>query len=276
MHRRPLLAAGLLAGGALLHPAILRAQTGNRAAEIGSAARPLSIGVTAGPHAQVTEKVRELAARDGLVLRLVEFTDFIQPNAALASGDLDSNSYQHRPFLEQQIRDRGYKLAVVAKTLVFPLGIYAPRYKALSELPQGGRVAIPNDPSNGGRALLLLAKAGLVRLAPGVDFRATVADIAENPKRLRIAELEAAQMPRALGDVDAAVVITDYALIAGLDPAKDALVREDADSPYANLLVVREADRDAPWVARLVTAYHRDEIRDFVRDTFHGNVVPAF
>jgi D-methionine transport system substrate-binding protein len=276
MHRRPLLAAGLLVGGALLHPAILRAQTGNRTAEIGSAARPLGIGVTAGPHAQVTEKVRELAARDGLVLRLVEFTDFIQPNAALASGDLDSNSYQHRPFLEQQIRDRGYKLAAVAKTLVFPLGIYAPRYKALSDLPQGGRVAIPNDPSNGGRALLLLARAGLIRLAPGVDFRATVADIAENPKRLRIVELEAAQMPRALGDVDAAVVITDYALIAGLDPAKDALAREDADSPYANLIVVREADRDAPWVKRLVAVYHRDEIRDFVRETFHGNVVPAF
>lgn len=194
--------------------------------------------------------MRELAARDGFVLRLVEFTDFIQPNAALASGDLDSNSYQHRPFLEQQIRDRGYKLAAVARTLVFPLGIYAPKYKALSDLPQGGRVAIPNDPSNGGRALLLLAKAGLIRLAPGADFRATVADIAENPKRLRIVELEAAQMPRALGDVDAAVVITDYALIAGLDPAKDALLREDADSPYANILVVREADRDTPWVKR--------------------------
>ena len=277
MLRRPLLAARHLAGGALLRPAILRAQAGSQgAAGIGSAARPLSIGVTAGPHAQVTEKVRELAARDGFVLRLVEFTDFIQPNAALASGDLDSNSYQHRPFLEQQIRDRGYKLAAVARTLVFPLGIYAPKYKALSDLPQGGRVAIPNDPSNGGRALLLLAKAGLIRLAPGADFRATVADIAENPKRLRIVELEAAQMPRALGDVDAAVVITDYALIAGLDPAKDALLREDADSPYANILVVREADRDTPWVKRLVAAYHRDEIRAFVRDTFHGNVVPAF
>ncbi|UPG73504.1 MetQ/NlpA family ABC transporter substrate-binding protein [Roseomonas gilardii subsp. gilardii] len=276
MQRRPLLAAGLLAGGMLLRPALLRAQTGNQAAEIGSAARPLSIGVTAGPHAQVTEKVRELAAKDGLVLRLVEFTDFIQPNAALASGDLDSNSYQHRPFLEQQIRDRGYRLAAVAKTLVFPLGVYARKYKALSDLPQGGRVAIPNDPSNGGRALLLLAKAGLIGLTPGMDFRATVADITENPKRLRIVELEAAQVARSLDDVDAAVVITDYALIAGLDPAKDALFREDADSPYANLLVVREADRDAPWVKRLVAAYHRDEIRAFVRDTFHGNVVPAF
>ncbi|MFC0409928.1 MetQ/NlpA family ABC transporter substrate-binding protein [Roseomonas elaeocarpi] len=272
MQRRHLLAATVAAGGVLAHPALLRAQ----GAAIGSAARPLSIGVTAGPHAQVTEKVREAAARDGLILRVVEFTDFIQPNAALAAGDLDSNSYQHRPFLEQQNKDRGYKLAAVAKTLVFPLGIYSRRFHALAELPRGARVAIPNDPSNGGRALLLLARAGLLTLTPGIDTRATVADIVDNPKRLRIVELEAAQTPRALDDVDAAVVITDYAIIAGLDPAKDALAREDADSPYANLIVVREADRDAPWVKRLVAAYQTDEIRNFVRDTFHGNVVAAF
>ncbi|MDT8332359.1 MetQ/NlpA family ABC transporter substrate-binding protein [Roseomonas gilardii] len=276
MQRRPLLAAGLLAGGALLCPAILRAQTGNQAGEIGSAARPLKIGVTAGPHAQVTEKVRELAARAGFALRIVEFTDFIQPNAALAAGDLDCNSYQHQPFLDQQVRDQRLPLVAVARTLIFPMGVYSRKLRALSDLPQGGRIAIPNDPSNGGRALVLLAQAGLFRLTPGADFRATVADIVENPKRLRIVELEAAQVPRALDDVDAAAINTDYAIIAGLNPVRDSLARESGESPYANLIVVRQPDRDAPWVERLVDTYHRDEIRDFVRDTFHGNVVAAF
>lgn len=264
MLRRPLLLA------ALALPATARAQ------EVGSAQRPLRIGVTAGPHAQVMEKVRAIAARDGLALRITEFQDYIQPNAALAAGDLDANSYQHQPFLDQQVRDRNLPLVAAGKTLIFPLGIYSRRHRALAELPAGGRIAIPNDPTNGGRALVLLAGKGAFELRAGSDFRATVADIAANPRRFRILELDAAQLPRALEEVAAAAINSNFAIQAGLNPVRDAIALESADSPYANLIVVRRQDRDAAWVARLVAAYQSPEIKEFVTTTFQGAVVPAF
>jgi D-methionine transport system substrate-binding protein len=245
-------------------------------AEIGTAARPLKIGATAGPHSQVLEKVQEIAARDGLVLRIVPFTDYITPNAALAAGDLDANSYQHQPFLDQAVKDRNLPLVAAGKTLVFPMGVYSRKQKKIADIPNGSRVAIPNDPTNGGRALLLLAANGAFTLTPGVDFRATVADIVENPKRLRIVELEAAQIPRALDEVEAAAINTNFAIPAGLNPVRDAIVIESADSPYANLIVVKRDNANAPWVKKLVAAYQNDEIKAFVRDTFQGSVVPAF
>lgn len=247
-----------------------------QAQEIGSAQRPIRIGVTAGPHAQVMEKVREIAARDGLVLRIVEFQDYIQPNVALAAGDLDANSYQHQPFLDQQVRDRRLPIVNVGKTLVFPMGVYSRRHRQLAQVPNGGRIAIPNDPTNGGRALVLLAANGAFRLRDGADFRATVADIADNPRRLRVVELEAAQIPRALDEVEAAAINTNYAIPAGLNPVRDSIALESADSPYANLIVTREADRNAAWVRRLVAAYQNQEVKDFVQATFQGAVVPAF
>jgi D-methionine transport system substrate-binding protein len=269
--RRAAIAAALLA------PLAARAQ----ANAIGTAARPLRIGVTAGPHAQVLEQVREIAARAdgpgaGLILRIIEFTDYIQPNAALAAGELDANSYQHQPFLDQQVRDRRLPLVAAGKTLIFPMGAYSRRHRTLDAVPAGARVAIPNDPTNGGRALVLLAEGGLFTLRPGADFRATVADIAANPKRLRIVELEAAQLPRALEEVDVAAINTNYAIPAGLNPVRDAIRLESAESPYANLIAVREQDQEAPWVRRLVAAYQTDAVRDYVRTTFQGAVVPAF
>lgn len=264
--RRAALAAGLLL------PIAARAQ----GAEIGTAARPLRIGVTAGPHAQVFEKVTAIAAREGLVIKVTEFTDYITPNAALAAGDLDANAFQHQPFLDQTVRDRGFALVSVGKTLVFPMGLYSKKHKKVSEIPNGGRVAIPNDPTNGGRGLLLLAAAGAFKLRDGADFRATVADITENPRRLRVVELEAAQLPRALDEVDAATVNTNYALPAGLNPVRDSIAIESADSPYANLIAVKRGSENAPWVKRLLAAYQNDEIKGFVRETFQGSVVPAF
>ncbi|MEJ1978870.1 MAG: MetQ/NlpA family ABC transporter substrate-binding protein [Acetobacteraceae bacterium] len=162
------------------------------------------MGVTSGVHAQVLERVQGALAPKGLVLKIVEFGDFIQPNAALAAGDLDANVYQHRPFLEQQERDRGYKFAVVGRTVLTAMAVFSRKVKHLADLPSGARVAIPNDPTNGGRALLLLQDAGLFKLTPGADVRASVADIVDNPKGIRIVELEAAQIARALDDVDAA------------------------------------------------------------------------
>lgn len=262
-------------GAALLTPIAARAQ------EIGTAARPLRIGVTAGPHAQVMERVREIAARPGgpgadLALRIVEFTDYIQPNLALAAGDLDANSYQHLPFLEQQVRDRRLALVPAGKTLVFPMGVYSRRHRAIEAIPQGGRVAIPNDPTNGGRALVLLASAGAFALKPDADFRATVADITGNPRRLRVVELEAAQLPRALDEVEAAAINSNYAIPAGLNPARDAIARESAESPYANVIAVRRGEDGAPWLRRLLAAYHTEEVKAFVEQTFQGAVAPAF
>ena len=262
--RRPLILAGLAL------PVAAQAQ------DIGSAQRPLRVGVTAGPHAQVMEKVREIAGREGFAIRVIEFQDYIQPNAALAAGDLDANSYQHQPFLDQQVRDRRLALVALGKTLIFPMGLYSRKHRSMADVPQGGRIAIPNDPTNGGRALVLLAQNGAFTLRPGADFRATVADIASNPRRLRVVELEAAQLPRALDEVEAATINTNFAIPAGLNPVRDAIALESSDSPYANLIVVRQQDAAAPWARRLLGAYQNQEVKDFVATTFQGSVVSAF
>jgi D-methionine transport system substrate-binding protein len=251
-------------------------------APLGSAAwaqaplKPIKVGVTAGPHAQILEVAKKVAARDGLTIQIVEFNDYIQPNAALAQGDLDANSYQHQPFLDQQVKDRGYKLVSIGQTVTFPIGIYSKRHKSLKDVPAGGRLAIPNDPTNGGRVLLLLEREGLIKLRAGAGLRATVADIEANPKNLKIIELDAAQLPRSLDDVDAAAVNTNYAVQAGLQPKRDAIAIEAADSPYANLIAVRASDRDRPEFAKLVAAYRSDEVKTYVLDTFNGAVVPAW
>lgn len=238
--------------------------------------KPIKVGVTAGPHAQIFEQVRKIAARDGLKIQVVEFSDYIQPNAALAAGDLDANSYQHKPFLDQQVKDRGYKLVSVAYTVNFPIGIYSRKIRSLKELKDGARFGIPNDPTNGGRVLLVLQDQGLIKLKPGVGVKATPLDVVENPKKLKFVELEAAQLPRSLDDLDASAINTNYAIPAGLHPGKDAIAQESAKSPYVNLIAVREQDKDKPWVAKLVKAYQSEEIRKFVQTEFKGAVVPGF
>jgi D-methionine transport system substrate-binding protein len=234
------------------------------------------IGVTAGPHAQIAEVARTVAARDGLVLQIVEFQDYIQPNAALDAGDLQANSYQHRPFLQSQIQARGYKITAVGDTVTFPMGFYSKKVKSLDALPKGAKVGIQNDPSNSGRALALLQKYGAIRLKPGAGISATLADIAENPKGLQIVPLEAAQLPRSLDDLDAAAINTNYAVQANLVPTRDAIAIEDAKGPYANLLAVRTVDKDKPWVAKLVKAFQSPEVRKLVESSFGGSLVPAF
>lgn len=234
------------------------------------------IAVTAGPHAQIAEVARKVAARDGLVLKIVEFQDYIQPNAALDAGDVEANSYQHKPFLDTQIQARGYKLTAVGATVTFPMGIYSKRYKSLTDLPAGAKVGIQNDPSNSGRALQLLQKAGVIQLKPTAGISATVADVVANPKKLQIVQVEAAQLPRSLDDLDAAAINTNYALQAGLVPTRDAIAIEAAQSPYANLLVVRTADKDKPWVPKLIKAFQSPEVRQLVESQFSGSMVPAF
>jgi len=238
--------------------------------------KPIKIGATAGPHSQILEQVKKVAERDGLKIQIVEFSDYIQPNAALAAGDLDANSYQHKPFLDQQVRDRGYKITSVGYTVNFPIGIYSRKIKSLKDLKEGGRFGLPNDPTNGGRALLLLQDQGLIKLKAGAGLKATPLDVIENPKKLKFVELEAAQLPRTLDDLDAAAINTNFALPAGLQPGKDSIAQESAKSPYVNVLAVREQDKDKPWVAKLLKAYQSEEIRKYVQTEFKGAVVPGF
>ncbi|ACC69950.1 MetQ/NlpA family ABC transporter substrate-binding protein [Paraburkholderia phymatum] len=246
------------------------------ASSLAFADESIKVGVTGGPHAQLMDVVKTVAAKNGLNIKIVEFSDYVQPNAALAGGDLDANSYQHDPYLQAQVKDRGYKVIRVADTVTFPMGIYSKKVKSLAELPNGAKIAVPNDPTNGGRALLLLQKQGLIKLRADAGLKATPLDIAENPRKLKIVELDAAQIPRSLGDVDAAAINTNFAMEAGLKPKQDAIAIEDPKGPYVNIIAIREADRNKPWVAKLIAAYHSPEVKQFIESKFGGAVVAAW
>ncbi|NJA87752.1 MetQ/NlpA family ABC transporter substrate-binding protein [Rhodocyclus tenuis] len=241
-----------------------------------AAEKELKIGVTAGPHAQILEQAKKVAEKQGLKIRIVEFSDYVQPNAALAAGDLDANIFQHQPYLDNQVRDRGYKLVSVGNSVTFPMGVYSKKFKSLADLPAGAQIAIPNDPTNGGRALLLLAAKGLIKLKPDAGLKASPLDIIDNPKKLRLREIDAAQLPRALSDVDAAAINSNFALPAGLNPQKDAILLEEAKSPYVNVIVIREADRNATWLPLLLKAYHSPEVKKYVDTEFKGAVITGW
>ncbi|RKP49233.1 MetQ/NlpA family ABC transporter substrate-binding protein [Trinickia fusca] len=242
--------------------------------------KAIKVGTISGPDAQIWSVVTKVAKRDqGLTVKVVEFNDYVQPNAALDAGDLEANSFQHQPYLDSQIKQRGYKIVNVGLTYISPLGVYSKKLKSLKDLPQGAKVAVPNDPSNENRALLLLQAQGVIKLKAGAGAsgnNATPLDIAENTKKIKLVELDAAQLPRSLADVDAAAINTNYALAGGLQPTKDAIALEDVHSPYANLIAVRAQDKDKPWVKKLVAAYQSEDVRAFIKTQFKGAVVPSF
>lgn len=241
-----------------------------------AAAEKIRVGVTAGPHAQILEQVKPVAAQRGLEIEIVEFSDYVVPNAALAAGELQANSFQHQPYLDNQKADRGYAIESVAPTVTFPLGIYSRKYKKWDEVPAGGIVAIQNDPTNGGRALLLLRDKGAITLKPNVGLKPTLLDIASNDRKLKFVEIDAAQAPRALDDVAAAAVNTNYAVTAKLDPTRDALLLEDPINPYVNVIAIRSVDRDKPWVKILVDAYRTPATKSFIETTFKGALLPSW
>jgi D-methionine transport system substrate-binding protein len=241
-----------------------------------ASAESIKVGVTPGPHAQIFEKVKEIAKTKGLDIEILEFSDYVVPNQALNDGELQANSFQHKPYLDNQIADRKYEIVDVGYTVNFPMGVYSKKVKSFDELADGATIAIPNDPTNGGRALLILADKGFIKLKEGSGLKIGPADIVENPKNFKIVELDAAQLPRSLDDVDAAAVNTNYALEAGLDPANDPILKEGEKAPYVNLIAVRTADKDAEWVKTLVESYHNDEVKAFVDETFKGSVVPGW
>lgn len=237
----------------------------------------VTIGVTAGPHAQIAEVAKQVAAKQGLQVKLVEFGDFIQPNAALVAGDIDANIYQHQPFMDAQNKDRGYKLVPVAKAVNQQMGVYSKKVKSLKDLKNGARVGIPNDPTNGSRALMVLAEQGLITLKAGAGARASVLDITANPKKLKFVELEAAQLARSLDDLDAAAVNSSYAVAAGLKPQGDSLALEDVNTPYVTVLIATRAghEKDADLQA-FVKAYQSPEVAAFIANTFKGAYTPAW
>jgi len=239
-------------------------------------AETIRVGVTAGPHAEILDVVKKVGAERGLDIKVVEFTDYVIPNQALALKDLEANSFQHEPYLKNQISKTGWKIVKVATTIASPQGVYSQKYKTLAELPDGARVAIANDPSNGARGLMILALHGLIKLKDANNVAATVADITDNPKKLRFVELDAAQLPRALQDVDLVSINNNYAVQAGLNPAKDALARENAEGPWVNILAVREDDKGKPWVKQLIEAYHSDPVKAFLETRFKGSYIPTW
>ncbi|MGE8396742.1 MAG: MetQ/NlpA family ABC transporter substrate-binding protein, partial [Comamonas sp.] len=184
--------------------------------------------------------------------------------------------YQHGPYLDAQVKDRGYKLVKLANTVNFPIGLYSKKVKKLDELKSGAKFGIPNDPTNGGRVLLLLQDQGLIKLKANAGLKATPLDVVENPKKLKFVELDAAQLARSLDDLDASAINTNFAISAGLNPKQDSIAMERADSPYVNLLVVREADKNAPWASKLVKAYQSESTRAFVEKQFQGSVLTGF
>jgi D-methionine transport system substrate-binding protein len=236
----------------------------------------IKIGATEVPHAEILEFAQPLLEEEGVEIEIVVFSDYVQPNLQLADKQLDANFFQHIPYLENMVEERGLDLTWVAKIHIEPLGIYSEKIDSLSQLEDGAQVGIPNDATNGGRALMLLEKAGLITLKEGTDVLATIYDIEDNPKNLQFHELEAAMLPRVLPDLDIAVINGNFALQAGLSPTKDALFLEGGDSPYANVIAVRTEDKDNEAIKKLVKVLTGPEVKQFIEETYEGGVIPAF
>lgn len=244
---------------------------------MGSAhAGKLSVAATPVPHAELLEFVKPALAEQGVDLDIKVFTDYVQPNVQVADNQIDVNFFQHKPYLDTFNKEHKTELVSIALVHVEPFGAYSNKIKDLSELKDGALVALPNDPSNGARALLLLQQEGLIELKDPSNILATSRDVAKNPKKLKFKELEAATLPRVLADVDLALINTNYALEAGLNPLKDALFIEGADSPYANIVVTTADKADQEDVKKLVKALHSDAVRQQIEDKYQGAIVPAF
>jgi len=235
----------------------------------------ISVGATPVPHAELLNLVKDDLAAKGITLKVVEFTDYVQPNVAVIAGDLDANFFQHIPYLETN-DEWSAKLVSAFGVHVEPFGLYSTKYKKIEDLPNGATIAIPNDPSNGGRALLLLQAKGLITLKADAGLTATSRDVTGNPKNFRFQELEAAQLPRSLQDVDAATINGNYALEAGLNPVKDSLIIEGADSPYVNIVVVQKGKQNDPKIIALKDALLSKKVKDYIDTHYDGGVAAIF
>ncbi len=264
----------ILFRSALLAATFALAACGRSGGDAGS--ERLTVAATAVPHAEILEVVKPILEKEGLQLDVRVFNDYVQPNDQVAQKQIDVNYFQTEPYLDAYNRDRGSQLVTIVGVHIEPFGAYSRRYKSLADLPQGAEVAIPNDPSNNSRALILLDKAGVIKLKDPSNALSTQRDIVENPKQLKFRELDSAMLPRVLEQVDLAMINTNYALDAGLNPTQDALVIESKDSPYVNFLVGRPDNKDDPRVQKLAKALTSPEVKAFIEQKYHGAVLPAF
>lgn len=236
----------------------------------------IKVGATPIPHAELLNFVKSLLENENIKLEIVGFQDYVQPNTALVDKELDANFFQHQPYLDSFNKETNQNLISAGTVHIEPLGLYSKSIKNVSELKDGAVIAIPNDSSNASRALLLLQANGLLKLKDGGSITSTEKDIVENPKNLKIELAEAAQLPRILEDVDAAVINTNYALPANLNPVSDALLIEGKDSPYANIIVVRNGDEQRTEIKKLVEVLNSAEVKKFIEEKYQGAIVPAF
>ena len=236
----------------------------------------LKVGATAVPHAEILNDIKPALAKEGVDLQIIEFSDYVKPNLALNDKELDANFFQHEPYLDTFVSERKLALVSAGKVHIEPMGIYSKTIKNLQDIPNGAKIAIPNDPSNGGRALALLESAKLLKLKDGVGVKATVGDITKNDKKLQIVEIEAALLPRSMDDTDLSVINSNFAMEAKLNTVKDSLFTEPKESPYANIVAVRKGDESRPEIQKLMKALQSPEVKKFIEEKYKGAVVPAF
>ncbi|HID0815659.1 MetQ/NlpA family ABC transporter substrate-binding protein [Clostridium botulinum] len=236
--------------------------------------KTIVVGATPEPHAEILKKVKPILEKKGYTLEIKEFTDYVTPNTALQDGEIDANFYQHIPYLEEFNKEKKTDLSYTVKVHLEPMGVYSKTIKDLKELKNGATISIPSDPTNGSRALKLLEKEGIIKLKEGELV--SKMDITKNPKNIKIEELDAAQLPRTLGDVDAAVINTNYAVPANLNPLKDALAIESKDSPYANVIVVKTENKNTEYIKALDEAINSEEIKKYIEEQYKGAILPAF
>ena len=271
------LAATAVLGASLLISGCGSSTSDTSSSSAGSSkAEVLKVAANPVPHAEILNHIKPLLAKEGVDLQIIEFTDYIQPNMALSSKEVDANFFANVPYQNNFNKDLGTNFVSFAPVHIEPLAIYSQKIKDLKDLPNGAKVAIPSDPTNSARALLLLQSAGLVTLKDPTGLTNTPFDVTSNPKNIQITELEAAQIPRSIQDLDAAVINANYALPAGLNPTKDGLFVEKADSPYANLLSVNPGDENKPAIQKLAKALQSPEVKKFIEEHYKGAIIPAF
>ena len=242
-----------------------------------AADQTVRVGIMSGEDEDVWRAVAANAAKHGITVKITTFSDYTQPNEALAQHDLDANSFQHKPYLDAQIAARHYDIVPVGYTYVQPIGLYSRKVKSVDALPQNATIGVPNDPSNEGRALLLLQANKLIKLRPDVGLLPTARDIADNPKHIQIKELDAGIVGRAIGDLDAAVVNTDWAIKAGIKIPQERIAQEQVQgNPYRNFIAVNAKDANAPWVKTLVESYQQANVASSILTVYHGATLPAW
>lgn len=268
----------LLATTALFVAALSLVGCGSDSKETKSAApEVIKVAVTAGPHAEILDNVKKLAEKQGLKIEVVEFNDYVTPNVALFQGEVFANSMQHRPYLDSTLKkEPKFDLEEAFKTVNFPMAAYSTTLKKGDAIPDGATIGIPNDPSNGGRALLVLANAGLIKVKDTKNVTTNIADITENPHNFKFLELDAATIPRSLPDVTLAVINANYAIPAGLNPTTDSIILEPSDNPFVNIFAVKKTNANSETIKKLKAIYQSEENAKFINEHFKGTILPAW